>query len=148
MQMRSLSNAYAGAGLFSVLQLHAQKQESSQSHEPDEVAWARPSSSRPQSLINIKKRTEHPPFLENTPTCCRAPRWPDLEFFGRNTEKLSPGKDFLEYQEKTKNCHLWYLRGVLLDFCSVNSGSPELQAAGIFFGIFCGNSGLDHLGSL
>ena len=53
-------------------------------HTPSHTLLSCPDGSRHSS--------EQHPKVEDTPTCCRAPTWPDLEFpRSRNTENNTPG---------------------------------------------------------
>ena len=94
--------------------------------------------------------------IENAPTCYKAPRRPDPEFPRKMPKKDPPARNagLPEFTPKmprkyrkntpnwnTKNAHFRYFFGSLgvLSWGSRNS---------YFFGIFCGNSGSDHLGAL
>ena len=77
---------------------------------------------------------------EKTPTCYRAPRWPNLEFPQKIPKKNSPRAEILEYPKNTeKRAFLvfWgYFFGIFWGILGVNSGSPEFRAEGYFFLVF------------
>ena len=97
--------------------------------------------------------------VENTPTCYRAPKWPDLEFPRKIPKKYPPGPKFWTpriYPQNTpkipkkypQNIPKMRILGISSVFLGYFLGVPESRPEGYFFGIFCGNSGSGHLGAL
>ena len=96
-------------------------------------------------------------YLWERPDLLQSPEMARPGISTKNTDKNTPQAEILKPKENTpkipkkyqKRTFFGYFLGVFFrGILGVNSGSPEFQPGGYFFGIFRGNSGSGHLGSL